>query len=265
MNVMDVWIEAEEPWLAPQWFAEEDDYYLGLRESLSPRYSEMTPEQLDAVAEAALAQMTPEEAEGFGDFLSKLGRAVAPVAAQLLPIAAPLVGTAIGGPAGAVMGSTLGRLAGQALGIPGPRPAPPAQAGAPAPLPPPAPTLSVANPLPTAPGTSSTAQLMKFLEDPALHQIIAGQLLGGAGRSTVPVGQAGLPVGLPAFMNALSVLAKQAASEAEHYPEEHGTASVAYLMDSEGHYQWDPASPDECAGALLTRLQEMRPPVGSVR
>ena len=235
-DVMDVWVEAEEPWLAPEWLAEEDEYYIGLRESLSPLYSEMTPEQLDAVAAATLARMTPEEAEGFGDFLSKLGRAVAPLAAQVLPIAAPIIGTAIGGPAGFAIGTTVGRLAGQAPGVPSPGPAPsPAQSGAPAPLPTPAPSMGapVAQPLPTASGSSAAAQLMTYLEDPALKKCLAGRLLVGAGRSTVPVGQAGNPVGFAEFMEALSVLANQAASEAEHYPEAHGT-SVAYLMDSGG-------------------------------
>ena len=82
MAGMGVWIEAEKPWLAPKWFAAENDYK-GLRELLSPLFSEMTPEQLDAVAAAALPRMSPEEAERCGDCLSKLGRAVAPVAAQV--------------------------------------------------------------------------------------------------------------------------------------------------------------------------------------
>jgi hypothetical protein len=257
---MAAWIEMDDdlPGTA-SWPAGDDGYHAVLRGAVAPEYRDLAPEELDALVADVLATLPAEDAEGFGSFLGKIGRAVAPIAAKVLPVAAPLVGTAIGGPAGAAIGGTIGRFAGQALGgAPAPLPAPLA-AMAPAPVAPPPIAAPVAAPpqaVAGGAGGSAISQLLSLLNDPALAQSVAGQLLGGVGARTVPVGANGVPAPFAAFMNALSVLAGQAATEAaERYGEADEAESTDYLRDELGSFVYDPAVAEERAAALLAQLR----------
>jgi len=99
---------------------------------------------------------------------------------------------------------------------------------------------------------------MSLLQNPALLQSILGQLLGSAGSSSVPVGAQGTPAPFGGFMNALGVLANQAASEAQAGFAQEDTQTIpAYLVGPSGQFA-DPSIPEHRARALLERLQEGR-------
>jgi hypothetical protein len=268
--MMGVWIESEEEPLDTAWWAGGDGaYQAGVRSALAPEYRHLPAEEIDELVTGVMESMSPEDAEGLGSFLGKVGRAIAPIAAKVIPVAAPIVGTMIGGPAGAA----IGQLAGQAVGGPAPvpvmaQPLPPPLPVAPAVMTPapvstvtapatPTPTVAPAVP-PPAPNTgqSAIAQLIALLQSPACLQSLAGQALGPAGAKTVPVGPESLPAPFPAFMNALSVLAGQAAMEAaERYGEAAEEESTSYLRDASGSFLYDPAVAEERAAALLAQLR----------
>ncbi|MGB7292642.1 MAG: hypothetical protein WBD99_10760 [Thermodesulfobacteriota bacterium] len=173
--------------------------------------------------------------------MKNVGSKVGGVAAKALPVAAPIIGTAFGGPLGGAIGGTLGGLAGKALG------------GATAPRRPGRPGAQpVLGKIPA--GSSATAQLMSFLQNPKLLQSVLGQVLGPAGRSSVPVGPKGAPAPFGAFMNALSNLANQAALEAN--AREDAQETPRYLLDDEGEFKCDPAVPEERAQVLVEQLRE---------
>jgi hypothetical protein len=237
----------------------------GLVSLLGEGWRNAEPEQLESLYAEIAAAMTPMEAENFWNTVRNIGRQVAPIAGQVLSVAAPIVGTAFGGPVGAAIGGSVGQLAGGALASLGGRPA-----GGPPPIPPAPPGVA-----PRAPGNPAgvtgvagvaraatgavravantgagsappaVGQLLGFLQNPQLLQSLLGQITGGAQGVT---GGAAAPFG--AFMNALSVLAGRAAGEAESEP---GTPS--YLFDSDGRLLADPHSPDERAEALLAHLR----------
>jgi hypothetical protein len=220
------------------------DHLEALRSALSEQWQNASPEALDALLQEVTRGMTLEEAENFWKTLGNIGRQIAPVAGQVLGVAAPIVGGAIGGPVGAALGGVAGRFAGQALGSFG-RPGP---SNAPAR---PAPRTAPRSAAPVPPGGSSaTAQLLSFLQNPQLLQSILGQLMGAAGRGAQPVGASGASAPFGAFMNTLSVLANQAASESVADSE-----STTYMYDEQGHLLGDPASPEERAAVLLQQLR----------
>lgn len=212
--------------------------------------------QAEAMVLRTMERLSPTEAEDFWKTIQNIGRQVAPIAAQVLPVAAPLIGTAIGGPLGGMIGGAAGQFAGQLLGggAGRPRPAPvgavagmvPGLAGG---------ILGVPSPLPSG-ASSATAQLLSLIQNPALLQSLVGQLMGGAGGGTVPVGAQGTPAPFGAFMNAVGVLANQAASEAQTYGGE-SESVPAYLVSPSGEVA-DPTIPESRARALLERLQESR-------
>ncbi len=226
-------------------------YGNALRGLVREQYRLLPEAHLDALARSVAGRLSPFEAEDFWQTLQDVGRQIAPIAAQVLPVAAPLIGTAIGGPLGGAIGSTVGGLAGQALAGAAGQPRPPAPgAGVPGAVPAP-------SPLPAG-ATSATAQLLSLLQNPALLQSLLGQLLGGAGHSSVPVGAQGTPAPFGAFMNALGVLANQAASEAHAGFAGEDTRTIpTYLIGPSGELA-DPTIPEHRTRALLERLQEGR-------
>ena len=276
----NAWLESDDGRAEPWWTGRENSYHAGLRSALSPEYQELSAEEIDDLVDRVMQSASPEDAEDFGSFLSDIGRAVGPIAAQVLPIAAPIVGTMIGGPAGAMVGNMVGQYAGKALGggaAPAPRAATPPQNSAPrvvappAPRPvaqpvvPPPPPVSQATPEPAvaaptatppaAASTSALAQLIALLDSSALRQLLAGQVLGSAGVKTVPVGPENVPVSFPTMMEALSVLAGSAAQTAPAYGESAEAESTAYLRDESGRFAYDPAVPEERAAALVAHLR----------
>ena len=254
-------------------FEEAGDDFEAIRPLLAEGWRNAEPEQIEALLESITRSMTTEEAENFWSTLSNIGRSIAPIAGQVLGVAAPLVGGAIGGPVGASLGGTLGSLAGGALSSLGGRPlTPPRAPGAVSTIRAPLPAvasgvigamaggaipalsgaLTTAAPASSATtaATSASSQLLAFLQNPQLLQSLMQQLLGGAGGAAVPVGSAGAAAPFGAFMNALSVLAGRAAGEAESE-----STDSSYLFGANGELIADPHSPDERAAALLEHLR----------
>lgn len=215
---------------------DDESYYGAIREVLSPEFRNLYPEEIDTLLEDIFSGMSPEEIESFWNTLKGIGKAAKGIAAKAIPVAAPVIGSMFGGPLGGAIGSKVGKLAGQALGG---EPKATAQAQIP------------------GGGSSATAQLMSFLQNPAFLQSMLGQVLGKAGSSSVPVGQQGTSAPFGAFMNALSTLADQAAAEANAREDSQGTPS--YLLDKKGNFLCDPAVPEERAQVLIEQLHEAYP------
>lgn len=79
---------------------------------LKEAYSALTPAQQQGFAVLSMQNASENILRDMGRNLSGIARTIAPVA----QVAAPLVGTMIGGPAGAMLGSGLGNLIGGAAG-----------------------------------------------------------------------------------------------------------------------------------------------------
>jgi hypothetical protein len=256
------WVESDDGLQDAPWFGAESAYHDALRAALAPEYRTLPTEQLDALVAGAFESLSPEEAEGLGDVLKGLARAVAPVAARalpalaplaakVLPAAAPIIGTVLGGPAGAAAVSALSQFAGQMIGGVAPPPGAPVM-----PSMAPAPAGAVAAPGGADAGGSAITQLLSLLKSPELLQSLLTQLLGNAGARAVPVGPEQVPATFGAFMNALSVLANQAASESvAWYGDATEAESGEYLRDDHGSYLYDPAVPEERAAALVAHLR----------
>jgi len=120
---------------------------------------------------------TPRRGDpGFFDFISDVGKGIVGVASKVLPYAAPVIGTALGGPFGTAIGGIAGGLLGKVL-------SPGAPIQSPALLPGPPPIWAA-----TAPGTGSTLAMI-----PATPQSFTGVSVGGAkglqiGKSVAPGG-----------------------------------------------------------------------------
>ncbi len=240
-------------------------YYDAVRRVLKPEYSSLTDEQIASLLRPMLAQMSPEELEGFWDTVKSIGSGVVSVAKDvgsgavsvaktvapvLLPAAGAALGTYLAPGIGTQIGATLGQMGSQLIG--GSPPSAPVAAGS---IPTGLPPAAAAAPLPT--GGNSALQLMSFIQNPAFLQSLMQQVLGGAGRQSVPVGSQHTAVPVGAFMNALSSLASLAAAEAEFGGSD--TEALAYLRDEQGNFAADPANPDQRAQRLLALLREPAP------
>ena len=238
--------------------------YNSIREVLSPEYKNLSDAEIEAMLRRILGRMSPEEVEGFWDTLKDIGKAALGATKQaaptILPMAGGALGTLVGGPAGTVIGGKLGQMGAQLLAKPqklsaSPRatPQPPPSSQAPQ-----APSAPAAAPVPPG-GTSVVAQLMSLIKNPDLLKSLLGQLLGGAGESTVRVGPQATPIPFGAMMNALESLASQAAVEAaEAFGDEESVEAMGYLQDESGNSLVDPANPDERAQRVLSLLNEAR-------
>jgi hypothetical protein len=278
-----LWTEDDESGYGYDIEADDDgDAYEALRPLLTEDWRDAPPGEIEALLDDITSSMTAEEAESFWSTVSNIGRSIAPIAGQVLSVAAPIVGGAVGGPVGAALGNTVGSLAGGALSSLGGRPAAPVAAAVRAPLSAAvagvanaatraipgiaaaavpvaaavAPAITAVAPAVAAPlagagaGSSATSQLLSLLQNPQMLQSMLQQLLGAAGGSAVAVGSGGASAPFGAFMNALSVLAGRAAGEAESE-----STDASYLYGANGELIADPNSPDERAAALLAHLQ----------
>ncbi|MFZ0611479.1 MAG: hypothetical protein WAM73_04515 [Desulfobacterales bacterium] len=241
--------------------------YDAVRQVLRPEYSTLSDAEIGAVVQRILRGMSPEEVEGFWDTLKDVGKAALGVARQvaptILPIAGGAAGTFLGGPAGTAIGAQLGQMGAQLIARPKQpsAPAPSTPIGAapqPSPFPqvPQAPSATIAAPVPPG-GTSATAQILALIRNPIFLQGLLGQVLGGAGKSTVQAGAQQAPIPTAAMMNALGALSTQAAAEtAEVLGDEDSVEAMEYLKDESGNFLVDPANPDERAQRVLALLNE---------
>jgi len=113
-------LDDEDGWLDD----EEDDEFIDLgdafRRILHREYADLSPEDTDEVLLDMVESLPVDEAFNFvkalGDIAKPVARAVrSPELSQVLSVAAPLAGTALGGPAGAAIGRSLAQAAGSAL------------------------------------------------------------------------------------------------------------------------------------------------------
>ena len=255
----------------------------GLRRCLRPEYGDLPRQHLEQVLASSVSDMAPAVAEDFMKTLSSLGRAVAPTLQRAAPsiIQGATSGASVGGPWGALIGAGAG-LASSALSGTGPapaapRPPAPAPAAPPSPAPaaaaPPSPapapaTPQAAAPAPEAPqataptpaatpapalptGQSAAATLFGLLNNPAVKQALVSQVFGGSGTPQVTTA-AGTTVPRAAVNNLLMQLL---ANASEGLPEQESAMDESYLQDAGGEYLADPASFDQQAAVVLSRLQ----------
>jgi hypothetical protein len=103
---------------------EEDDEFVDLgdafRRLLHDDYADLSPEETDEVLLDMVESLPPDEAFNFVKALSDIAKPAAgilrsPQLGQILSVAAPLAGTALGGPAGGAIARSLAQAAGSAL------------------------------------------------------------------------------------------------------------------------------------------------------
>jgi len=266
---------------------QESEYYFeAVRLALGDKEGILSEEHIKLILQEAEAQLSPEEMEILEGFFSKIGKGLKkfgkgvvrigkkalPVVGKIAQIAAPVVGTVFGGPAGAMLGSKIGNIVGKVTQIGkatkglgalfgGGRPPQPAFIQRPQfqPQPQRIPHNTALNGNQQLLQRSQPAanQLLGLLQNPALLQSLLGQVLGGRSQGTVRMatpnqgGASNIPFG--AFMNLLGQLSTQAAIEANGHIEDEPT----YLYDSQGEFAIeDPASNEARAEHLLQILQE---------
>lgn len=269
-----------------------ENSYMEIRKSLAPQYRHLPTEYIEQIIEQSFGEgVSPEDVEGFfsdiGKFAKKAGKTIAKAAPAILPVAGTVVGTALGGPVGAAVGGALGSAAGGAIGsamkgkkpsvsgiagsvatglggaLPGPAGAILGKAGA---------ALSGKTPggivgaLPGIAGVAgsalkgklsaggSAAQLLKLLTQPKVMQSLQAMSLGQAGKQSIPVAGAQVPVS--AFANLIGTLANQAIAEQHALGLYEAESIPSYLLNAEGELVVDPAVPEQRATALLSLLQQ---------
>lgn len=96
-------------------YDEEDDEFVDLgdafRRLLHDDYADLSPEETDEVLLDMVESLPPDEASYF----TRMLRDIAKPAGEVLKAAAPLAGTALGGPAGGAIARSLAQAAGSAL------------------------------------------------------------------------------------------------------------------------------------------------------
>jgi hypothetical protein len=222
--------------------------YSEIRKVLRPEYRNLPREDIETLL--ASYNIDAEAMEGlFGDIgrgLASVGKVVVSAAPTILPIAGTVVGGAFGGPLGAAAGGALGKFAGGAIGAATSQPSPgPSQAPLPGGVLPPGHPLM-------APAAGRLLQTV--LRPETLKALLAMALGPQAGRSSVRVGPASVPVG--AFTNLLGVLANQAASEYYAVSGSAGEALPEYMKDYTGEALGDPAVAEHRAARLYELLRE---------
>jgi hypothetical protein len=241
-----------------------DTSYPAIRRVMGPERERMDDAAIEDLVGELFPEADVEDVENFMRTVQSFGKQVAPLAQRALPgiIQGAATGGTVAGPWGALAGA-IGGGAASLLSSGGSRGAPPARAAAQPPAPPPAavppavePPAAPGAPAPIAPpaapvtaGAAPTAQLMALLSRPETMQALLSMLMAGSGRSTVSVGAQ--PVPAPAFANAISELAGQAA---EHAAIPAGAATAGYLVDAAGQPRCDMANPAERASLLLADI-----------
>jgi hypothetical protein len=223
----------------------------GLRTCLRPEYADLPREHLEEVVASSVADMSPAVSEDFLKTLRSVGSAVAPALQRAAPsiVQGATTGASVGGPWGALIGAGAG-VASSALG--GTKPAPSAAPrAAPAQMPgaAPAAVAPVAAALPT--GQFAAATFLGLLKNPAVQQALASQVFGSSGTPQVTTA-AGTTVPRGAVNNLLMQLL---ANASEGLPEQESAIDESYLQDASGEYLADPASFDQQAAVVLSRLQ----------
>lgn len=236
-------------------FRLQETEYPAVRRVMGPDRERLDDAALEGVLEGLFPGTDAMDVEDFMSTLQSFGRQVAPIAQRALPgVIQGASQGAVAGPWGALAGGIIGGasslLSGGGPAAPAPAPAAPPAPVAPMPFAAPAPAVT-AVPLAAspAPAAGATAQLMALLSRPETMQALMALLMGGAGRTAVPV--AGRDVPAVAFANAIAETAARVAEVAGHPLEQ---SMSEYLFDSLGQPRGDLVNPSERAALLLSDL-----------
>jgi len=242
----------------------------GVRQFVRPELSALPAEDLEQVIEDSLSGLPSDTTEDFMSMLSSFGKAAGPTMQRAAPgmISGATTGASVGGPWGALIGAGVG-LASSAVRKPGGAPAPsgPASAAPTATARPAAPPVGVPSAIPSVPtpepsgapalptGQGAAATLTGLLQNPTVQQALLSQVLGSAGGEQVQIGSgASVPRGA---IN--SLLAQLLSNASEGLPESESISEQSYLLGESGEYLVDPASPEQQAALVLSRLRSVRP------
>ena len=230
----------------------------GLRSCVRPEYAGIPSEDLEQIVDASLDELPSDVAENFLQTLGSLGKAVAPTLQRIAPGVAQgaLSGATVGGPWGALIGAGAGLASGVLGGqAKPPRPAPHAPAVS---IPPSAPTPSDPSAAPALPtGQGAAATLLGLFQNPTIQQALLSQVLGLSGAQQVSTAS-GTPVPRAAVN---SLLTQLLANATESLPESESIAEQSYLQGDAGEYLIDPASPEQQAAHVLSRVTRSLPAV----
>ena len=219
----------------------------GVRRCVRPEYSGIPSEVLEQVVEQSLSGLPDDTTEDFLKTLGSIGKAVGGTVQKAAPgiLQGAVQGASVGGPWGALIGAGAG-LASGALSQAGQRSAPTPRPGAAAVMP--------ATPaLPTGRGAAAT--LLSLFQTPAVQQALLSQVLGSAGGQQIHT-PTGTSVPRGAINNLLSQLLSNATEELE---ESESLSEQSYLQGASGEYLVDPASPEQQAALVLSRLRDAGP------
>jgi hypothetical protein len=215
-----------------------------LRECVRADYAQMPAEDLAEIVDGTLSELSPDAAENFLKALGSIGKAVGPVLQRLGPGVGQgaMTGASVGGPWGALIGAGAGLASGLLGGKAKAPRVPPRVPGIPA-------MTGGAPPgLPT--GRGAAGALLGLLQNPAVHQSLLSQVLGSAGAPRIPT-PSGASVPRAAINNLLTQLL---ANATEDLPESEAADGESYLQGADGEYLIDPASLEQQAALVLSRL-----------
>jgi hypothetical protein len=108
--------------------------------------------------------------------------------------------------------------------------------------------------LPTGQGAAAT--IVSLLQNPAVQQALLSQVLGSSGKDQVPTAS-GTSVPRGAINTLLSQLLTNAT---EGLAESESISEQNYLRGQDGEYLIDPASPEQHAALVLSRIRQARAP-----
>jgi hypothetical protein len=224
--------------------------YPALREYLDPDYARLSDRRIEVLMESQ--GMDAEAMEGWFDDVKKVASSVGQVALKAAPsvigVAAPLLGTAFGGPIGGMIGSSLGSLAGGALASATGQKQPAGGGGVGGGI------GQLLGGL-TGGGSPSAGNLLQNLLKPQTIQALGTMALGGLGKDTIPVGGQNVPVG--GFLNMLKTFIGNAEAEYNAAQAAADSALPEYLRDYAGMPAGDTANDQLRAQKLHELLESM--------
>lgn len=243
------------------------DYYEAIRVVLGPAYANISDAEADQMISGLLADMSSEEQENLLRSLGRVAKSVGRTAVRALPTVAPIaggiIGTAVGGPAGTAIGGAIGQAVGGLAAPAAQRAAPrrrqrvvrrvPVARRRPARRAPRPVVRRRRRPRRASLPRGATRQLLSLLQNPQFLISLLGQLTNRREAIDIAVRGEAVQVPFAAFMNTLSYLAQEAASEATIASE---GASPEYLMDAQGNYLVDPTSDQERSQLLMDQLMK---------
>lgn len=100
---------------------------------------------------------------------------------------------------------------------------------------------------------SAASQLIALLQRPEVMQSLGSLTMGSAGRTTIPIGSAQMPVPTSAFVNLLGLLANRAVDE-QAALSDGSESDLRYLMDDAGEWMVDPVESEQRAAHLYYLL-----------